>query len=295
MHPGTNDCMSERLTNMKVAAKKALVATVPLSFRKTLAVWINRRRWLEPDRRAYWATQLLTDLADRDVNAYHKFLWHHHLAYARTYEVDLRFGYENMNETRRIMFTELPERLRDAGIRSPNDVTSVFEVGCSLGYLLRYMETDVFPQAVRLEGIDIDVHAVTAGREHLRQIGSRVSLHAGDMRDLPNRLGEAKVDVLFCLGVLLYLEQEAASALVATMLACVSGMLVIMALAHPEVDNQDLAHSVPRASDGTWIHNVDHMITAAGGRIVGRRWEGANMVDGNTIYFLYATPSESAQ
>jgi hypothetical protein len=94
--------------------------------------------------------------------------------------------------------------------------------------------------------------------------------------------------------VLLYLDEPSAAKLVATMLRYTGKLLAITALAHQEVDNSRLDRSVPRARDGTWIHNVDRMIRDGGGRVVARRYEGAKLVDGNTVYFLYAVPAAAA-
>jgi SAM-dependent methyltransferase len=279
---------------VKRLVKKLIVKALPLRLRKALAIWLNRRAWLPSGDRAYWATELLADFAANDVNGYHKFLWRHHLAYAETYEVALRFGYDKLNETRRLFFAELPQRLAAAGVTSLADVRSVLEVGCSLGYLLRYMETDVFPAASRLEGLDIDVRAIDEGTRYLREHGSRVRLHAGDMEEMQPVFGNTKFDLVLGSGVLLYLDEPAAAALVATMLRYTGRLLAITALAHPDNDNAHLERSVPRTRDGTWIHNVDRMITAAGGRIVGRRYEGGRLVDGNTVYFLYAAPAAAA-
>jgi SAM-dependent methyltransferase len=274
---------------MKAAIKRMLVKVVPLPARKALAVWVNRQRWLGSDR-GYWATELLTDLAARDVNAYHKFLWQHHLAYAETYEVGLRFGYEKLNETRKQLFAELPRRFGEAGAGIA-DVGSVFEVGCSLGYLLHYMETEVFPTATRLEGIDIDARAIADGTAHLARLGSKVKLHHGDMESMDKLLGNSSFDFMLGSGVLLYLEQNAARRLVAKMLHHTRRLLAITALAHPDTDNAKLSASVRRASDGTWIHNVDAMVVEGGGRVVARRWEGDRLVDGNSIYFVYVVPT----
>ena len=60
---------------------------------------------LEEDLRAWWAIQLLTDFAASDPNAYHNFLWANHLGYAKTYEIEQRFGYENFNESRKTVGT----------------------------------------------------------------------------------------------------------------------------------------------------------------------------------------------
>lgn len=275
---------------MKAAIKKLIIRVLPLGLRKRLAIWVNRQTLVGGGDRSYWATELLKDFAARDVNAYHKFLWRHHLAYAETYEIGLRFGYENFNETRKILFAELPGRFEDAGVGPASDVRSVLEIGCSSGYLLRYMETDLFPDAKRLNGIDIDARAIADGSRYLRQLGSKVELFCADMESMEEAFGDAAFDFVLGSGVLLYLDEESARAFVAKMLRYTSKLLAITALAHPEIDNANLERSEPRERDGTWIHNVDVMIAESGGRVVARRWEG-RPVDGNTVYFLYAVPS----
>ena len=108
-------------------------------------------------------------------------------------------------------------------------------------------------------------------------------------------IGEAKYDLVLASGVLLYLDQAAATKLVAEMLGRTRKVLVITALAHPDRDNEEIGFSKQRESDGTWIHNVDQMVADADGRVAARRWEGGRIVDGNTIYFLYALPSPGPQ
>ena len=280
---------------VKAAIKKLIVLLLPLALRKRLAIWVNRQERFAPGDRAYWATELIRDFAERDVNAYHKFLWEHHLAYAETYEVGLRFGFDRFNETRKMLFAELSTRLDEIGVTAADEIESVLEVGSSLGYLLRYMETDVFRNADRLEGIDIDARAISEGARYLETLGSRIKLHCGDMESLDSLVGDAKYDVVLASGVLLYLDRSAASKLVSEMLARTRKVLVITALAHPSEDNARLEHSTQRESDGTWIHNVDRMVVEAGGRVAARRWEGSRIVDGNTIYFLYALPPQESQ
>ena len=70
--------------------KRIFRATVPLVVRKRLARLLGRRSWLAS--RHWWVQELLRDYSDGDPNAYHRFLWAHHLAYAETYEAGLRFG-----------------------------------------------------------------------------------------------------------------------------------------------------------------------------------------------------------
>jgi hypothetical protein len=75
------------------------------------------------------------------------------------------------------------------------------------------------------------------------------------------------------------------------MLRHTSRLAVFAGLAHPDADNRNLAASVLRDRDGTWIHNIDAMVEREGGRVVARRWGGSELVDGNTIYFVLAEPS----
>jgi hypothetical protein len=65
-------------------------------------------------------------------------------------------------------------------------------------------------------------------------------------------------------------------------------MVGFSGLAHADRDNCLLDHSVTRDSDNSFIHNFDAMIQKAGGTIVARRWEGGKMIDGHTIYFVFA-------
>jgi hypothetical protein len=65
-------------------------------------------------------------------------------------------------------------------------------------------------------------------------------------------------------------------------------VLALAGLAHPERDNAELEESCVRPQDGTFIHNLDAMVRQSGGRVVRRRWEGARVMDGNTIYFVLA-------
>lgn len=273
----------------KTMAKDGIRWLAPLSLRKWMAIWLHRQHWISLSRRTWWSTELLRDFADRDVNAYHKFLWAHHLVYAVTYEVGSRFGADHLIPSRRMFFADLCRQLQELGI-PPETVGSVLEVGCSLGYQLRYVETELFPSATRLDGLDIDQYAIRAGAEYLRTVGSHVSLHCGDMQWLDEFARRRMYDVILCTGTLLYLQEAEAAAVVCMMLAH-SRILVAMAgLAHPAVDNAHLLRSDVRSRDATLIHNFDQMVEAAGGRVVGRRWEGAREVEGQTIYFVFAAP-----
>ena len=268
--------------------KRLLRACVPLPARKRLAVWLGGRRWLST---RYWLVlELLRDFAERDPNEFHRFLWSHHLAYAETYEVAERFGAERVHATRRMLFDDVRRCLEQRGVAPARDVRSVLEIGCSLGYLLRHLETAMFLAADVLDGLDIDEYAVRVGEAHLRGLGSRVRLRVCDMGALEHVAAPCRYDVTICAGVLLYLRQEEAARVVAATLRHTGVLAAFAGLAHPERDNAELAHSAVRERDATFIHNVDAMVETAGGQVVFRRWEGPREVDGNTIYFVLATP-----
>ncbi len=268
--------------------KSALRACVPLGARKRLAVWLGGRHGSSS---RYWLVlELLRDYAARDPDGFHRVLWSHHLAYAETYEVAERFGAERVHPTRRMLFDDLRRCLEGRGVVPERDVRSVLEVGCSLGYLLRHLETGMFAAAEVLDGLDIDGYAVRAGEAHLRALGSRVRLQVGDVAELDRLAPARRYDVTICAGVLLYLHEEEAARVVAATLRHTGGVAAFAGLAHPDRDNAALARSAVRERDATFIHDIDAMVAAAGGRVVFRRWEGAREVEGNTIYFVLAEP-----
>lgn len=267
--------------------KQFLRTALPLAARKTLARLISRQKWLTS--RHWWAHELLSDLADADPNEFHRFLWGHHLGYADTYEVAVRFGCDSLHPSRKLLFDDLQECLDRLGVRA-DSISSVFEVGCSLGYNLRYLETDLFSTASTLRGCDIDTYAVEQGSGYLSAAGSRVSLFTADMAELSDHLRENRYDVMLCAGVLMYLAERDAEEVVASILRHVGVVAVFAGLADPHQDNARLQYSGVRERDQTFIHNVDAMVTRAGGRVVQRRWEGNRSVGGNTVYFVFAVP-----
>jgi SAM-dependent methyltransferase len=273
---------------LRGGAKQWLRAALPLPLRQRAAAWVGRQRWIA--RRDWYATELVRDLAEHDVNAFHRFLWANHLGYARTYEVAERFGAERVHPSRLVLFDDLHRVLSERGVRPEQDVRSVLEVGCSMGYLLRHAEEHLFAGAEVLEGFDIDAYAVREGAEELRRAGSRVRLEQGDMAELPRLAAGRTFDVVLCAGVLMYLRQEDAARVVREMLAHCGGLVVLAGLAHPSRDNARLEGSVPRGTDQSLIHNLDAMVAEAGGRVVFRRWEGGRSIQGNTIYFVFAEP-----
>jgi 2-polyprenyl-3-methyl-5-hydroxy-6-metoxy-1,4-benzoquinol methylase len=257
--------------------------------RKRMAIWVHQQQWINSDRRSWWSVELVRDFAEKDVNAYHKFLWAHHLGYAAPYEVASRFGAEKIRPSRMIFFAEL-RRCMEALGPSAREIRSVLEVGCSLGYQLRYLETDLFPDADVLDGIDIDRHAVQAGQEHLGAIGSRISLKCSDIQQLDELLGSRVYDLIICTGVLMYLKEAEAARMVRAMLSHSRVMVAMAGLAHPVRDNAALECSDVRDRDHTLIHNFDGMVKNAGGSVLARRWEGDQQLDGQTIYIVLAAP-----
>jgi SAM-dependent methyltransferase len=246
---------------------------------------MGRQRWL-PDGPAR-AVSLVRDLAECDPDAYHRFLWSHHLGYAESYEPRKRFGPANLRPERRLLFEMLRRFLREIGVAQAG-IGSVLEVGCSLGHLLRFVETDVFRAASVLEGLDIDEYAVRSGNRWLEDQGSRVRLMVADMADMDAVLERDQVyDVVLCAGVLMYLRQEQAARVVESMLRRARTVLVLSGLAHPERDNKELARSQARARDGTFVHNLDAMVSAAGGTVLWRRWDAGAPPGWNTPYFVF--------
>ena len=269
----------------RVAA--SLVRTVlPLSLRKRAAIWIGQQGWV-PDRQ-WRALHLIRDLAERDPEAYHRFLWSHHLAYAESYEPEMRFGPANIRPERHLLFQILPSVLsQDA---SGRDIQSVLEVGCSLGHLLRFIETDVFPAAQVLEGLDIDEYAVASGNDWLRRQGSKVRLIAADMTRMDDVLGPEKMyDIVLCAGVLMYLKEEQAAGVVDSMLRRTRRLLVLSGLSHPDFDNRELFRSEPRPTDGAFRHNLDAMVRRCGEKVLYRRWDATAPPGWNPPYFVFCT------
>lgn len=278
------------MSDPKTAYKRLVRRVVPLSVRKLAARTLQRCTWVDPQRRRWWSVELVRDLAETDVDAFHEFLWTYHLGYAESYEVAGRFGAGKVRASRRMFFSDLRDHVVMSGALSDKGVRSIFEVGCSLGYQLRYIETDIFPDAIELTGIDIDRYAIEGGSQYLRAAGSKVELQCGDTRDLERWLDGKTYDIIICTGVLMYLNEAAAGEAVRTMLR--HGRLLAMAgLAHPRINNASLDRSDVRASDSTFIHNFDRMVTDHGGRVLSSRWEGDRDVEGNTIYFVFATGS----
>jgi SAM-dependent methyltransferase len=274
--------------SLKQGAKNVLRAVLPLSLRKRIGIALHRQDWLDPESQYWWTRELLRDFAEKEPASYHRYLWSNHMGYAASYNVETRFLKAEIPGSRRIFFSDLSAHLRALGMDPSRDIRSVLEVGCSLGYQLQYMKAAVFPGAVELAGIDIDRFAIEKGKDHLERIGSNVRLTAEDMGNLGRVYDGKRFDVVVCTGVLMYLEEAEATDVMAAMLRICGKIVAISGPAHPEVDNASLDRAVPRSKDGSLIHNLDRIVERAGGTVVARRYEGKRVVDGHTIYFVFA-------
>jgi SAM-dependent methyltransferase len=276
---------------MSAVLKGRLRQVVPLATRMRLAAWLTRQQWLPV--RDHLSMGLVRDLLEKDPKQFHKFLWaNHFMGYARWYDSENElFAFEQMQPTRIELFRDLTSVLGEQGVRV-TDVRSILEVGCSLGYLLRYLELEVFPGCPELVGIDIDAAAIQKGQEFLLRSGSRVTLHAGDMEQLDALAGGRRFDVTLAAGVLSYLNEQDAQRMVAQLLGHTNKVLALAGLAAPERDNNLLTRSELSAGHaGQWIHNFETLIARAGGRVVRSRWEGATEYNRQTICFVFALPA----
>ncbi|MGH9594774.1 MAG: class I SAM-dependent methyltransferase [Bryobacteraceae bacterium] len=258
--------------------------------RKRLAIWLDRQSWVAA--RHAWAMSLLWDWAERDPAAFQRFLWSHHIGYARFYESANKFGGENLLPSRKLLVEELVEYLGAQGVDPVRDVHSILDVGSSAGFLLRYLETRVFTSATELLGLDIDSSAVAEGSSYLSTQNSRIRLLRADLADLASIAAGKKFDILLCTGVLLCVTEAEAESAIGVMLRH-ARLVVLSVLAHPEMDNRNMTHSVPRAHDRTWIHNIDAMIERRGGEVTHRHWMGDRLSAGQLALFIFCRQRNS--
>jgi SAM-dependent methyltransferase len=260
---------------------------LPLPLRRALVVRVGRGGW---SGSLEFSMGLLHDVRRRDLDGLHRFLWSNHLAYAASYEVRKRFGAININPTRHLLFRDILAHLAAGGIDA-SGVASVFEVGCSMGYLLRHLETDVFPAAQILHGLDIDRPAIEAGTAHLRSLESKVRLFAADVEDAERIMGGRAYDIVLCCGVLMYMNETAARRLVRTMLTRAHRMVGLICLAHPQGAQSG---SAVRPSDGTFIHDVHRMIREENGRLVSSKWVGTEFSGSSPAHVMVAEGASGA-
>jgi SAM-dependent methyltransferase len=271
--------------------KEQLRSAIPLPARMRLAAWLTRQRWMPV--RDHVAMGLVRDLLAEDPKEFHKFAWSNHLmGYARWYDSEEElFEFEQMQPSRVQFFEDLTSVLDQQRIPR-TDVRAILEVGCSLGYLLRYLETSVFPDCPDIVGIDIDAPAIDKGQRFLARAGSRVVLHAGDMEHLDTLVGPRTFDVTLAAGVLSYLNEDDASRMVERLLARTRKVVALAGLACLERNNNALSRSeLSPGHAGQWIHNFEALVTRAGGRVVRTRWEGSKQFNFQTVCFVFAVPA----
>jgi len=276
---------------MTSVLKEGLRQAIPLPARMRLAAWLTRQPWVPA--RDYVAVGLVRDLLAHDPKLFHKFAWSNHLmAYARWYdsEKDL-FAFDKLEASRVELFRDLASVLEERRI-PVSLVRSILEVGCSQGYLLRYLETNVFPHCPDIVGIDIDAEAVQKGARFLARAGSRVILRAGDMEQLDALVGRRTFDITLAAGVLSYLNEDDASRMVEQLLERTRSVLALAGLACIQRNNNALTRSeLSPGHAGQWIHNFEALVARAGGRVIRSRWEGAKQYNFQTICFVFAVPA----
>lgn len=276
---------------IKTYIKKAGRFLLPVAFRKRAAVWAGRQAWL-PE---HLSMGLIRDLQSSDPKAFHKFLWSHHIgSHAKHYDSAELFETVKMNgsvQVRNEFFDALVATIKDLGLDPDQDIGSVLEVGCSLGYLLRYLELERFTATEEFVGLDIDGPAIEKGSRYLASVGSRVRLIQGDMEELDRLLGERTFDLIFASGVLSYLNADDAARVVSEMLRRTNRILALLGLANTSTDNNELPQSLMSDKhDNQWLHNFKSLVEAGGGRVVFSRWEGASQTSLQGLYFVFAVP-----
>lgn len=265
------------------ACRDFLFRHLPISRRLAFARWgcrLGARRW---------APALVQDLACSDPAAYHHFLWANHLTPARWFQD--RRGFGCLVPARELLLADVASL-----ISSAPPVRSVLDAGCSAGYLLRALEIGALGGLLLrgpLLGFDVDRAALARGRRYLSVAGSRARLIAGDIRCPPPE-ARGCFDLVFCAGVLMYLPEAQARAVVARLLGQARRLLVLSGPAWFPADNRTLAASI-RRSDATFVHNLDAMAAAAAGQVLRRRWHGDQRLGGQSIYFVLARAAANAR
>ena len=189
--------------------------------------------------------------------------------------------------SRRMLFDDLVSVVRELGLQ-PSDIGSILEVGCSLGYLLRHLEVEVFPGCRELLGIDIDGPAIRKGTDYLKRHGSRWSSPQGDMEDL---------DWMLVPGPSIWSSPPVSSAISTNRMPpawcpCArrtNKVLAFAGLACTGCNNDQLDRSETSPNhEQQWIHNFAAMVSA------GDAWSGAGgrrkLYNLQTIHFVFAVP-----
>jgi SAM-dependent methyltransferase len=259
---------------------------LPLGVRKALVGRLERRkfRW-GPD----FSMGVLGDLRRRDPEALHRFLWSNHLAYAARYEIEKKFQPHHINPTRHILFRQIVEYYKARGLDAREQVRSVFDLGCSLGYLLRHLEVNVLPSAAALHGIDIDRYAVQTGMAYLRSVRSRAELFEADLNKAGDLMRRHRYDLALCCGVLMYVNEDTARSALQAMFAHCRQLVGLIALAHGTRRHARSGSEV-RPSDGAYVHDIHRMIQEAGGRLISSTWVDTVTSGSSPSYVILAEP-----
>jgi len=259
---------------------------LPLEIRKALVVRIEQLkfRW-----GADFSLGILADLRRHNPEALHRFLWSNHLAYAATYEVEKRFAASNLNPTRQILFGQIVDYYRRCALNPREQIRSVLEIGCSLGYLLRHLELYTFPDAAPLHGLDIDRHAVQTGMSYLQSVNSKVRLFEADVTRVGNVAGNQLYDLALCCGVLMYVNKETAKATLQKIFAVSRRLVGIICLAHDE-RRRTILNSEIRKSDGAYLHDMHRMIEEVGGRLISSTFVNAAASGSSPSHVILAEP-----
>jgi SAM-dependent methyltransferase len=254
--------------------------------RKALVARLERRkfRWV-PD----FSMGVLGDLRRRDPETLHRFLWSNHLAYAARYEVESKFAPHHINPTRHILFRQVQEYYTARALDPREHVRSVFDIGCSLGYLLRHLEVNVFPSAATLNGIDIDRYAVQTGMAYLRSVRSNVELFEADLDKASDLMSRFRYDLTICCGVLMYVNEDSAKCALQAMFAHSRQLVGLICLARGEC-RRARASSEVRPSDGAYVHDIHRMIPEAGGTVLSSTWVGTATSGSSPSYVILAEP-----
>ncbi len=274
--------------NGKELVQSFVQSLVPLERRKRLSIWVDRQSWVPARHR--WSAALVRDVARSNPEAFHRFVWTNHIGPAKEYEKTNPFDTRRLLAIHRMIFDDVIHELKIRNLDPLKDIKSVCDVGCATGHLLRYMETQMFPSAERLVGIDIDAHAIMKGSSVLRKVGSKVNLICADIANLERYLADEQFDLIFCMGVLVCVSAELARKLVDLMLKHARLVVAFSGPANPAVHNARMPRSLLRRDGAGLIHNFDAMVKLAKGKVLFQRWEGARLVDGYSFYYVVASP-----
>lgn len=280
---------------MAASTLTALVRRIlPRRLRVAMAGWFATHRGFPGANR--WSEGLIRDLQESDVKEFHKFLWTHHLdRYGLAYEAGDLFSSGKLNSTTQAYEAFLEDLTASAQeVGGLEAMGSVLDVGCSVGHVLRGLETDLISDVPVLVGMDIDRHAIAAGTAFLSQVGSKIRLVAGDLEELGDVLGDERFDFSYAAGSLSYLSEGDTREAVRAILGRTERLAAFIGLANPGVANSEMPGSRFRDELGRmWTHNFEEMVVSNGWSVVRSRWEPPGEGDAQGLYSVWARPGMS--